>query len=60
MKIADFGLTRDIQERGIYDCDVKERELPWKWLALESIKKGQFTHKSDMVRFFLTPRMSGL
>lgn len=48
IKITDFGLARvlDSNEEGIY---VRESSLvPFKWLAIESIKKRLFNHKSDV------------
>ena len=50
VKISDFGLTRDIYDSRVYECnDVAEKRLPWKWLAPECIRQGTFTHKSDVV-----------
>lgn len=48
IKITDFGLARvlDSKEDGIY---VLEHSLvPFKWLAIESLKNRLFTHKSDV------------
>lgn len=57
VKISDFGLSRNVHETGIYDCDdgsekpfdITEKRLPWKWLAPECLSKGVFSHKSDVV-----------
>ncbi len=48
IKITDFGLARvlDSTEEGIY---VHEHSLvPFKWLAIESMKSHLFNHKSDV------------
>lgn len=47
IKITDFGLARILDnEEGIY---VFEYSLvPFKWLAIESIKNKLFNHKSDV------------
>lgn len=47
IKITDFGLARILdKEEGIY---VFEYSLvPFKWLAIESIKNKLFNHKSDV------------
>ncbi|CAG7731408.1 unnamed protein product [Allacma fusca] len=53
VKITDFGLSRQL-----LDCDnyVKksENKLPWRWLALESLKSNVFTHKSDVWSYGVT------
>jgi len=49
IKVADFGLSRDIYERDYYSCDGRRSRLPVKWMAIESLEKGVFTSKSDVV-----------
>lgn len=47
VKIADFGLSRDIYENSVY----QKRDggiLPVKWMALESIFDQIYTSKSDV------------
>ncbi len=49
IKVSDFGLTENVYSRN-YFRQVKEGEkLPLKWMALESIKLGVFTEKTDVV-----------
>lgn len=50
VKVADFGLCRDIYEKGYYHSDNKKK-LPIRWMAIESIEKGTYTSKSDVVRW---------
>ncbi|XP_021371798.1 hepatocyte growth factor receptor-like [Mizuhopecten yessoensis] len=46
--VADFGLSRDIYERDYYSSDNKKSKLPVKWMAPESLEKGNYNSKSDV------------
>ncbi|KAK6175676.1 hypothetical protein SNE40_014078 [Patella caerulea] len=48
VKVADFGLTKDVYEKGYYHSDNKKTKLPIRWMALESIEKGTYSSKSDV------------
>jgi len=48
IKVADFGLTKDIYTSEYYRAD-KHSALPIKWMALESILDQYFDEKSDVV-----------
>ena len=50
VKVADFGLSRDVYEKEYYSCGDRKAKLPVKWMALESIQQGVFSTKSDVVR----------
>ena len=50
MRVADFGLARDIYEKEYYSSDNKKTKLPVKWMSLESLEKGTYSSKSDVVR----------
>ncbi|XP_072025085.1 hepatocyte growth factor receptor-like [Amphiura filiformis] len=51
VKIADFGLSRDMNESDYYiSTDVKAK-LPVKWMAPESIGKRVYNHKTDVWSF---------
>ena len=50
VKIADFGLARDIYHDDYYKVQDKCRPLPIKWVAIEALKQSKFTTKSDVVR----------
>merc|ERR1739838_128868 len=50
VKVADFGLTRDILERNYYKSTVKT-QLPLKWMPPESIRYGRYSEKSDVWSF---------
>ena len=54
MKVADFGLSRDVYEKDYYSCENKKTMLPVKWLALECLEKGKYSSKSDVVGTTLT------
>jgi len=49
VKVADFGLSRDIYERDYYSSDNRKSKLPVKWMALESLEKGIYNSKTDVV-----------
>ena len=51
IKIADFGLSRDIYEMEYYREGDETRPLPVKWMALESLERRVFTTKSDVVSY---------
>jgi serine/threonine protein kinase len=47
MKIADFGLARDIQDQEYYRKTTNER-LPVKWMAPEALFHWMYTTQSDV------------
>lgn len=51
VKVADFGLSRDVYERDYYSSDNKKNKLPVKWMAPESLEKGTYSTKSDVWAF---------
>ena len=51
--VADFGLTRDIYEKGYYR-QISEGLQPMKWMAPESLKEQVFTTKSDVWSYAVT------
>jgi proto-oncogene tyrosine-protein kinase Met len=48
VKIADFGLSRDIYEKNYYRIGTKVCKLPIKWMSPESIEKRIFNTKTDV------------
>ncbi|XP_003738572.1 hepatocyte growth factor receptor [Galendromus occidentalis] len=48
VRVADFGLSRDVYETSYYSCDNTKTKLPVKWMAIESLKEGVYSHKSDV------------
>lgn len=50
MKIADFGLARDIEKSNYY-TKTTEGILPIKWMAPETLMHQRYTHKSDVWSF---------
>ena len=42
-------MSRDIYERDYYLMGDTSKPLPVKWMALESLKEGWFSSKSDVV-----------
>ena len=50
VKVADFGLSRDIYNREYYASSDNRTKLPVKWMAIESLTRSMYTSKSDVVR----------
>ena len=50
IRVADFGLTRDVYSTEYYRVDQRTK-LPLKWMAMESILDGYFNEKTDMVLY---------
>ncbi len=48
VKVADFGLSRDVYERDYYSTDNKKAKLPVKWMPPESLEKGTYNTKTDV------------
>ncbi|RWS28838.1 Hepatocyte growth factor receptor-like protein [Leptotrombidium deliense] len=48
VKVADFGLARDIYERDYYSSDNMKTKLPVKWMAPESLEKAVYDTKTDV------------
>lgn len=47
VKVADFGLTRDVYESSVYK-KLNGGRLPVKWMAVESIFYQTYTSQSDV------------
>ncbi|XP_067930937.1 hepatocyte growth factor receptor-like [Watersipora subatra] len=52
VKISDFGMSRDIYERDYYSMEAMNKPVPLKWMAVESLKEGRYSSKSDMHQYF--------
>lgn len=52
-KITDFGLSRRLYD---YTNYVKKQQepLPWRWMAIESLKRLEFSDRSDVWSFGVT------
>lgn len=53
VKVADFGLSRDVYEKNYYRTDNKA-ELPLKWMAPESMEKAVYDYKTDVWAYGVT------
>ncbi|CAG7824171.1 unnamed protein product [Allacma fusca] len=53
VKITDFGLSRQLFNFEFY-AKKSDARLPWRWLALESLKTMTFTSKSDVWSYGVT------
>ena len=48
MKVADFGLSRNVYAEKVYHATSKDRKLPVKWMSPEAIHDQVFTAESDV------------
>uniref|UniRef100_A0A915PJ03 Protein kinase domain-containing protein n=1 Tax=Setaria digitata TaxID=48799 RepID=A0A915PJ03_9BILA len=48
VKIADFGLSRDVSRDGMYQVIHKDRGIPIRWMPIESLEEQQYTFKADI------------
>ena len=49
VKVADFGLTKQLYEQEYFSTSDRTAKMPIKWMALESLEDYKFTTKSDVV-----------
>ncbi len=50
IKVGDFGLSEDVYAKNYFrQTSSNGVKLPVKWMALESLKLGVFSEKSDVV-----------
>lgn len=49
VKVADFGLSRDLFEKDYYRIADRSIPLPVRWMAPESMQRNIFKLKSDVV-----------
>ncbi|XP_067929822.1 hepatocyte growth factor receptor-like [Watersipora subatra] len=54
VKISDFGMSRDIYERNYYSMEAMNKPVPLKWMAVESLKEGRYSSKSDVWSYGVT------
>ncbi|XP_067948281.1 uncharacterized protein [Watersipora subatra] len=54
VKIADFGLSRDIYEKAYYRLQDQSKPMPVRWMALECFTEGKYTSKSDVWAYGIT------
>ena len=54
VKVADFGLSRELFCRDYYRIGDDKTPLPVRWMAPESLKSSVFTTQSDVVSINIT------
>ena len=54
VKIADFGLAMLVVQQEKDFVDDSGGRMPLKWLAIECIQEGRYSHKSDVWSFGVT------
>ncbi|CAG7731767.1 unnamed protein product [Allacma fusca] len=53
VKITDFGLSRKLYNCASY-VKTQQTPLPWRWMAIESLRFFEFSEKSDVWSFGVT------
>ncbi len=54
IKVADFGLSENTGAKDYFRQDeASGAKLPVKWMAMESLEKGIFSEKTDVVSYLL-------
>lgn len=51
VKVADFGLSRDVADDVYYVDSHVERPKPYRWMAVESLTERKFSEKTDVVNY---------
>lgn len=46
-KVSDYGLAREVKGDGVYHFG-KDRKVAFKWMAFETLTKGNFSTMSDV------------
>lgn len=54
VKVADFGLSRDVYETSYYSTQSRGTKLPVIWMAVESLAGGVFNEKTDVWSYGIT------
>lgn len=52
-KVTDFGLSRRLYDFIQY-VKTSQEPLPWRWMAIEALKKSRFSSQSDVWSFGVT------
>ena len=51
IKISDFGLSENAYVNQYSFIEDTEKRLPLRWMAIESIFRGMYSEKSDVVYY---------
>ena len=51
VKIADFGLSKDVYVENYYRESRKDKPKPVKWMAIESLREGLYDSYTEVVRY---------
>ena len=52
MKLADFGMSKDVYFDDYFKQGQADKYLPVKWMALESLREGRYDYTTDVVNTF--------
>ena len=54
LKITDFGMSRLVSEEDPIYTKITSGHLPWRWMALESLRDMDFTVETDVWAYGVT------
>jgi len=49
VKIADFGMSKDVYSQDQFTIDNTDQPLPLRWMALETLTSGVYTAETEVV-----------
>ena len=49
LKIADFGMSRDVYVENYYRESSRDKPKPAKWMAIESLREGIYDSNTEVV-----------
>ena len=54
LKISDFGMSRLVDAEDPVYVKTGQGRLPWRWMAIESIREREFTSATDVWSYGVT------
>ena len=58
VKIADFGMSKDVYTDNYYRESSAEKPKPVRWMSIESLREGVYNSKTEVVGFINTTLFS--
>ena len=54
VKLADFGMSKDVYFDDYFKRGQEDKYLPVKWMALESLREGRYDYTTEVVNTLYT------